>query len=500
MLELLGSDDAPILRRVQTDLLRARTADLALGHFFLPEFAAIAEEAGRVRKLRLLIGTNAERFDPADLLDEQARVTAARSALEAERYPGRGEIGRRVTRLGESVRRMLARMTQSDMDARTVARLLDLVESGALEVRAYVRERLGTDVLLCNFDGTGAGGAAIHGSGNLLAPASLAGGTQVWQRTDDAAARQALQARFDAWWSGAQPFKEPLLAALRESWAGAPTTPYLLYLQVLSRLVADRLLDAVDAEETLTESAVEGFPPLTDFQQVAVQQALSIVGQHGGVFVADVVGLGKTYIGTALLKRLAQQGQRATIFCPPALVPMWEDFNSVYGLSAEVVSTGRLLVREGGGVNLAEPKYQTADRQVVLVDESHRFRNRGTDAYRILSDYSRGRRCILLTATPYNLRAQDIYQQIRLFADDDLDLGLNPPRLSDVFRRIENGQASLVDVLRPLLIRRTRKHIQKHYPDATILVRQPNGTEVRQKLVFPRREAPRPVRYDVEGV
>ena len=491
MPEMLHSSQSLILQ-IKRDILRSRSVDMAIGQFFLPGMSPLIEELNGLKSIRLLIGSNAERQDVAEILDRQARLQSAVQAQEAERFAGQSEMRRRVGSVAEAIRRTIGSMTQTDTDAQTISAMLHLLESGVLDMRAYVRERLETNLLLTQFsDGSG---TAICGNSNLLLP-ELHGATTLNLRFGEAEDRSSFTQQYQQWWGEAQPFKDKLTRELRGSWAMQPGTPYLVYLLVLYRLVADRL--QVDTPE-LEAIYLEGFPPLADFQQVAVQQALTILRQHNGVFIADVVGLGKTYIGTALLKRLAQQGQRATIFCPPSLVPMWEDFNEMYGLAAIVVSTGRLLAENG--VNLKEPKFQTTDRQIVLIDESHRFRNRDTERYRLLSEYTQGRRCILLTATPYSLRPHDIYAQVRLFADDDIDLSLNPPRLNEFFRRIEEQQASLVDVLRPLLIRRTRKHIQKHYPQAAIGIRQPDGTITSQPLLFPRREKPQVVQYDVEGV
>lgn len=491
MPQILNSSQS-LISQIKRDLLRSQSADLAVSQFFLPGLSWLLEELNGLNGVRLLIGSNAERRDTAEILDRQARLAPAVQAQEAERFASPSEMRRRVAGVAESIRRAISSMAQTEEDAKTIAALLRLLENGTLDARAYVRERLDNNLLLTQF--TDGRGAAVYGSSNLLLP-ELHGATSMNLRFDETEDRSTFVQQYQQWWSEAQPFKEKLTRELRDSWAMQPTTPYLLYLLVLYRLVADRLqVSDIEPEGDY----LKGFPPLADFQQVAVQQALTILRQHNGVFVADVVGLGKTYIGTALLKKLAQQGQRATIFCPPALVPMWEDFNEMYGLAAIVVSTGKLL-RENG-VNLKEPRFQTTDQQIVLIDESHRFRNRDTERYRLLHEYTQNRRCILLTATPYSLRPYDIYAQIRLFADDNLDLGLNPPRLNEFFRRIEEEQASLVDVLRPLLIRRTRKHIQKHYPQAAIGIRQLDGRLVSQPLVFPTREKPRVVQYDVEGV
>lgn len=486
------SNNSNLILQIKLDLLHARSVDLAVGQFFLPGFAVLMEEVAQLKKMRLLIGNNAERQDFNEVLGRQARLPAVKQAQEAERFAGQSEMRQRAAHLADSIRRMLANMIQSDNDIRTVQSLLRMLETGSLDIRAFVRERLESNLFLT--EGEKHNGIAVYGNSNLFIH-EINSDMNLNMRFESHEDSSQLRHQFEQWWNQALPFKDKMTRELQNSWVQQTTSPYMLYLLVLYHLVEDRLQSDIDDVE---QSWIEGFPPLADFQHVAVQQALTILRQHNGVFIADVVGLGKTYIGTAILKRLQQQGQRATIFCPAALVPMWEEFNDRYGLSSIIVSTGKLLVENG--VNLDEPKYQTADRQIVLIDESHRFRNRNTDRYRILNKYTEGRRCILLTATPYSLRPNDIYSQIRLFADDEIDLNLNPPRLNEFFRRIDDKQASLIDVLRPLLIRRTRKHIQKHYPDAVIAQEMRDGSSVPKLLTFPIREKPETIQYDVEGV
>lgn len=473
------------LGRQLRDLLSwAQSAEGCLGLLLVSELALLLANIPAGKKIRLVAGNNADRFDPADLFKALVRRGAVRETLEQERS-GRKARQQRLTRLREIVQRDLAHLSQTDQEQAALVRLEAHLACGGLDIRAYLHERLTSEFLAAHVSSQPSTG--ILGGGNLLAP-ELLGESTLWLRARSPEFVAELRGHFGSLWEESVAFREPLLEELRGSWALQTTTPYLLYLSVLYRLVADRLHhedEQPDPADWLTGT----FPTLADFQLVAVQQALTILNQYRGVFVADVVGLGKTYIGTALLKRLKQRGQRATIFCPPALVPMWEEMSERFDLGAAVFSTGRLAVN--GRAELQEARFRTDDRQVVLIDESHRFRNTGAESYKVLKEYTIGRSVVLLTATPYSLQASDIQHQIQLFADDELDLGLNPPRLGEFFRSIDSGKASLVDVLRPLLIRRTRKHIQKHYPDAQI-----NG----KKLVFPTREKPQVVRYDVESV
>ncbi len=78
------------------------------------------------------------------------------------------------------------------------------------------------------------------------------------------------------------------------------------------------------------------------------------------------------------------------------------------------------LLREDNGDGLCETltdEIMCLSRDFVLIDESHNFRYPSTQRYKVLQNYlsSGDRRCCLLTATPRNKRAMDIYHQINLF-------------------------------------------------------------------------------------
>ena len=200
---------------------------------------------------------------------------------------------------------------------------------------------------------------------------------------------------------------------------------------------------------------------------------MQTIRDYGGVFISDVVGLGKSYIGAAIVKDFEwTENARPLIICPASLVDMWERYNEVYQLNARVLSMG--LLREGNdraveGIDataatiLDDVKYR--DRNFVLVDESHNFRHSNTQRYRVLQSFlATGRRCCFLTATPRNKNAWDVYHQLKLFHPDDLtDLPVQPANLREYFRLTEIGERELPDLLRHILIRRTRNHILRWY-------------------------------------
>lgn len=234
-------------------------------------------------------------------------------------------------------------------------------------------------------------------------------------------------------------------------------------MKTLYALVKDRL-EGEDARDILWDDEITS--RLADFQKVAVRQAVQIIRDFGGAFVSDVVGLGKSYIGAAIIKHFERtEHARPLIICPAPLVEMWERSNEVYQLNARVLSMGYLREDDDGNFNflLKDAKYK--DRDFVLLNESHNFRHGDTQRYKVMQTFlATGKHCCFLTATPRNQSAWDVYFQIKLFHQDDkTDLPVDPPILRDYFRLIEKGERKLPDLLSNILIRRTRNHILRWY-------------------------------------
>ncbi|MGB7296757.1 MAG: phospholipase D-like domain-containing protein, partial [Candidatus Aminicenantales bacterium] len=141
-------------------------------------------------------------------------------------------------------------------------------------------------------------GIAIVGSSNL----TLSGVTHntelnvVVQGNDNHA---ELVRWFDELWNESQDFDERLMQEMQQSWAVNPVRPYEIYMKTLYALVRDRL-EGEDERDILWDDDITS--RLADFQKVAVRQTVQMVRDYGGAFVADVVGLGKSYIGAAVVK------------------------------------------------------------------------------------------------------------------------------------------------------------------------------------------------------
>jgi hypothetical protein len=268
---------------------------------------------------------------------------------------------------------------------------------------------------------------------------------------------------FDELWDEAEDFNEILMEEMKQSWAVAPVRPYDIYMKTLYTLVKDRL-EGDDDRDILWDDDITR--ELADFQKAAVRQAIRIIPVYGGVFVSDVVGLGKSYIGSAIIKHFERTYHvRSLIICPAPLKEMWEPYNERYELNARVLSMGMLREDDDNGLNMLMNNPIYRDRDFLLLDESHNFRHTDTQRYKVLQLFlSTGKHCCFLTATPRNKTAWDVYYQMKLFLQDDkTDLPIDPPDLRQYFRAVERGEKQLKDMLSNVLIRRTRNHILKWY-------------------------------------
>ncbi len=456
-------DDAPVSVLDQlTPLANSALVRFAPGYAYLEGLFRLIPLLSRAREVRLLIGNLTHQETLEQLAQRGHRLEPVHEASDARRYltlpQTRQVAATTVTGFRECLEAM--EQTKSNQDAGRLT--LDLLERQRLQVRVHVHGSFGTRMYL--FEGsadTESKQTGFLGSTNLLLPVAL-DPTDYLMRVGDEECRTGIVNHFDHLWDKARDVSDLLASEIRNSWIGQMASPYDIYMKTLYTLVRERV--EFDPDEAMLDEDIIG--RLADFQRSAFRQAIRIIQGYGGAFVSDVVGLGKSYIGAAVVKHFEQtEHARPLILCPAPLVEMWERYNEIHRLNAQVLSVGMLRKSEAGG-NVLLDDFRFRDRDFVLLDESHAFRNPGTQRYTLLRDFlARGRRRIcLLTATPRNRSAWDIYHQIKLFHQEDrTTLPINPPNLREFFRAVEKGQRELPELLSNLLIRRTRNHILRFY-------------------------------------
>ncbi|MBD3342290.1 MAG: helicase, partial [Candidatus Lokiarchaeota archaeon] len=275
-------------------------------------------------------------------------------------------------------------------------------------------------------------------------------------------------------------------------------TPYELYLKFLYEYFKEDL--SID-DQLFYKNFPHGFMELK-YQEQAVINAKKILVEYGGVFLADVVGLGKTYISALLANQIP--GRNLVIASPSLLnrenPNSWPNVFHDFKIPAEFESVGKLDKIIDWGTD----RYDN-----VFIDEAHKFRNENNISYEKLARICRKKKVILITATPLNNSPIDILTQIKLFQKGknstipgikNLDHFFNSlqKRLKDLDRKedyeeymavVQDNSKQIRDrVLKHIMVRRTRSEIAKYFQ---------NDLNV-QGLKFPEVAPPEPIFYELD--
>ena len=266
-------------------------------------------------------------------------------------------------------------------------------------------------------------------------------------------------------------------------------TPYELYLKMLYEFFEKDL----NLDKQIQMDTPDWFMDL-EYQKEAVMSALKILEGYGGLFIADVVGLGKTYISALLAQQLVKNNN-ILILCPPILKEYWEDtFHIDFKVGCKVESLGKID-------KIDHDKYD-----VIFIDEAHRFRNNQTISFEKLHDIVYGKKVILVSATPQNNTFEDLLNLISLFQSRRNSLIPGIPDLEGYFNNIKKeldghkktgndeeyskalkkfSEFIRSDILKEIMIRRTRNEIKTFYKDDIL----------NQGLFFPELNKPHEIIY-----
>lgn len=330
-------------------------------------------------------------------------------------------------------------------------------------------------------------------------------------------------------------------------------TPYELYIKLLQT----KFGDIVDNN---LSGIVESYLPQSyfklDYQINAVKQCFSIMKEHGGFMLADVVGLGKTIVGTLIIKHFLQypdddgHERLVLIVTPPAIKSAWEDTIAEFDKDAEnkiadridFITTGSIgklvddldeeFTGEDDGADSGDFNgvLKSNNYGLIIIDESHKFRNSATTMYKALDDLISQIGAEvgaypyigLLSATPQNNRPDDLKNQIYLFERNHSDSTLrkamggnlegffsemgrrygqiiSSPKVANeaeefnenISKQRRDAELNTISaeirncVLSDILVRRTRTDIRKYYKDDISA----------QKMVFPVISGPHSLEY-----
>ena len=453
--------------RLNTVLTNSKYFDVLVGYFRITGFYLLQNKLDDVEEIRILIGLG------TDLATVRAVDIFELSGANAVKQIKRAVINEFNTVSDDNLKM-----------ENGIIKFCEWINSGKLKIRMCYEQnvhaklyiiRKNPDIVPDQF------GNLITGSSNFTYNGLDKNIEFNVELKDQANVRYALTF-FDDLWNNSKDVTIDILDTINnETWMTKNITPYELYLKTLFSYFEEEIESRNQSYEW-----PDGYMNL-QYQTDAVTQARKILAKHGGVIISDVVGLGKTYIAAMLGKML--QGRKLFIV-PPVVKDNWEGVLSDFGykMSDKVVSLG-IVDQISEWDDLDSYKY-------IFVDEAHRFRNSLSSEFQHLKKICYGKGVILITATPQNNTILDIASLITLFQDSrnssiipgnkdiekyfsDLHKQL---KLSKNDSKVISSVASDIrdNVLRHILIRRTRTEIQKYYGDDL----------KKQGLTFPKLEDP----------
>lgn len=181
-------------------------------------------------------------------------------------------------------------------------------------------------------------------------------------------------------------------------------SPYLMYIRVLDEYLAVPSRENLLTPHDITNGKFYNLKYQTD----AVQMALNSIENHNGVIVSDVVGLGKSIIGSTVARNMRL---KTIIVSPPHLKTQWDEYKDEFGFTATVFSSGQIE----SALKHYRKIVERDEQFLIIIDEAHKYRNEYTQDYANLHNLCLGNKVMLLTATPFNNRPEDIYSMLKLF-------------------------------------------------------------------------------------
>ena len=464
--------------------------DCLVGYFYASGFHAIYKTLKNTKKIRIIIGisTNLQTYDLM-----QKATPSEQSALQFSSAETK-------EKLGEDIEVEMENAEDSEKTEDGIYTFIDWVKTGKLEIRAYPSEKIHAKVYIMTFgEGDRDKGRVITGSSNFT-QAGLMDNLEFNVELKNRADYDFASAKFKELWKDSVDVSEKYVETIRtKTWLNDTITPYELYLKFLYEYFKD---DLSQHDQMFFKYLPSEFKKL-EYQEQAVLNAKKILDEYGGVFISDVVGLGKTYISAMLAGQLVNEG-RILVIAPPVLLDKtnpgsWPNVFRDFNVPATFRSIGELekILKDG-----------VEQYSHVFVDEAHRFRTENNATYEKLAEICRGKKVILVTATPYNNSPKDILSQIKLFQKVRKSTIPNLPDLEKYFNGLvrklvkldrlkdkveylkitkENAQDIRERVLKYLIVRRTRTEITKYFAKDL----------ASQKLRFPDIEKPEAVFYEL---
>lgn len=454
-------------------LPKTASTDILVGYFYFSGYKLLAENLAD-KKIRILVGLDIDTQITKHIreVDSFTRTVQSRGQI-------REEFFNQFVRLFNDTD-----FLDNEKQLESFKVFLNKIREGSLEIRKTENPCHAKMYLFEYRDDISEGGeqpgCVITGSSNLSYQ-GLAGRHEINARFNDKQSYIDAKKIFNELWDNSivivdannlAPFEEKVI---KHIWYEKLYSPYLMYIRVLYEYFSIPSKENILMPYDITDGRYANLKYQTD----AVQLALQAIENHNGAIIADVVGLGKSIIASTVARNL---GMRCIIVSPPHLKSQWEAYRDEFGFTASVFSSGQIE----NALNYYRNIVKEGETYLIIIDEAHRFRNEFTQDYANLHNLCSGNKVLLLTATPFNNRPEDIYAMLKLFqipskstlktvenlgasfreliaTYKQLTADQREGKLSeeDVKREAEQIASRIRSIISPLVIRRSRIDLQE---------------------------------------
>jgi len=398
---ITNSGEKSLSKILKGILPKTNALDFLVGYFY---FSGIQEIRENIidKNMRILVGLEMDK----NLLGKSAEVDFEIKKQSSSIQKTREEFLEVLTELFNNTD-----LFENKQSFNAFKIYYEKIKNGTLEIRK-TKEPCHAKMYIFTFKDDENGedpGNVITGSSNLTYN-GLCGQNEINVRFKNKPEYEEACQIFDSLWQNATLIvdKEHINdfenGVIKHIWFEKLPSPYLLYIRCLYEYF---YIDTSKRIRTPKDITKEKFNNLK-YQIDAVRMALSTLDKHNGVIISDVVGLGKSIIGSSVANNL---NLRTIIVAPPHLVRQWEDYSDEFRLNAKVFSRGVI----GKALEHYRTKTVKDEKWLIIIDEAHNYRNEYTQDYGILHELCQGNKVVLLTATPFNNQPSDIYSILKLF-------------------------------------------------------------------------------------
>lgn len=406
--------DWKVLRYLHDWCQISKAFDIATGYFEIGALLGLRDEWRKVDEIRVLMGDEVSKRSKTAFAQGLANIRARLDAsLEAEKEKNDFLSG--------------------------VPAIVEAIRAGKIRCRVYRKEKFHAKAYLTHARLEVVGSSALVGSSNFTYP----GLTENIELNVQITGRPVtvLQEWFEEHWNAAEDVTPEILRVIERHIH--EYTPFDVYAKSLHEFC--RQDEISDSQWLERHSRV--YPVLDRYQKEGFHKLIGIAKSHGGAFLCDGVGLGKTFIGLMVIEYLVERLRKRVVLLVPKAgrEPVWKRGLDEYlpHLASEDFSNLAVfnhtdLQRAGNYPARLDRIKQMAD--AILIDEAHHFRNPGAGGeaggiqaegerkisrYRRLYDLIEGangcKQLFLLTATPINNKLIDLQHMIELFSRRQAD-------------------------------------------------------------------------------